>query len=179
MPGVTTLPTDVIDRLLELHGTTHPKTGQRWTSRQLAEVAASLGHPVTHMVVLRALRPALNERAQIAREVLRAKITERITAQVDTLDDLLTKVAADATAQDVSAYQRAISTDTYRKALESKLRFGGVGERMEVEGEVTVDATVTVTDARDELAESFARETAGAARRRAPGAAGEPPAGGG
>ena len=182
MAGTTSLPDDLVEHLSELYGTLHPKTGKRWTLRELAAVASQRfpeGVQVSHMAVQRALRPVLAERAQIAREVLRAKITERINLQIDTLDDLLVKIAADAFAEDVSAYQRSISVDTYRKALESKLRFGGVGERMEVEADVHVDATVHVTDARAELAEALAREAAGPARRSAPGGPGSAPAGSG
>lgn len=175
----TTLPDDLVEALADLYATANPKTGKRWTSHELAALASvRLDRPIAHTTVMRAIRPLLSTRADVTREVLRAKIGERLGAQLDTLDDLLTKIGNDARDAE-SPYQRALSTDTYRKALESKLRFSGIAERVEVQAEVHVDAAVSVTDARDELAESLAREAAGPARRRAAGAAGDPAAGDG
>jgi hypothetical protein len=125
--GVTTLPDALIEMLVEMHGESNAATGKRWTLRELAAWAsAELGHEVTHMVVHRAVRPVLDERAVMLRDALRVKIGEKIAGQVDTLDDLMTKVANDALTATPMARRKGL--DVFRKALDSKLRVSGVGD---------------------------------------------------
>ncbi len=175
MDRPSAIPEHLIDLAAEMYGDRNPKTGRRWTFRDLAAwLREQHGLEVSRECVRRAVKPVRAERAELRREVLRERIAKTLPDQLDTLDDLLVKLAADARKAKPSA--RLDVVDVFRKALETKLRFSGVGERVETEAEVHVDAAVSVTDARDELAESLAREAAGAARSRAARPAGDPPA---
>ena len=127
MPGVTTLPDTIVELLVEMHGEENPATRKRWTLRELAAwTSAQIGRDVTHMVVHRAIRPILDERAAMLRDALRVKIGEKISGQVDTLDDLMTKVANDALTATPMARRKGL--DVFRKALDSKLRVSGVAD---------------------------------------------------
>lgn len=133
MAGVPILPDSLIERLAEMHCDTNPATGRRWTLRELAEVASRQlpeGTDVSHMAVQRAIKPLLEERAQITREALRAKITERVNAQIDSLDDLITKVAANAMTATPMVQRKGL--DSLAKAIGMKLRHSGVDDRAEL-----------------------------------------------
>ncbi|MDB4931230.1 MAG: hypothetical protein JWM10_3714 [Myxococcaceae bacterium] len=131
--GATSLSDELVEMLVEMHGEAGPD-GKRRTWRQLAEFASmQSGRTVTHMVVHRAVKPIIDERAEMLREALRTKIGEKLNGQVDTLDDLMTKVANDAT-NAKGPMARRKSLDVFRKALDSKLRVSGVTS----EGKVTV-----------------------------------------
>jgi hypothetical protein len=174
MDRPSAIPEHLVDLAAEMFGDRNPRTGRRWTYRDLAAwLHAEHGLDVSRECVRRAVKPVRAERAELRREILRDRIGATLSDQLDTLDALLVKLAKDA--QKAKPMQRVDLVDVYRKALETKLRFSGVGERVEAEAEVHVDAAVSVTDARDELAESLAREAAGAARSRAARPAGDPP----
>ena len=175
MDRPSAIPEHLVDLAAEMYGDRNPKTGQRWTFRDLAAwLREQHGLEVSRECVRRAVKPVRAERAELRREILRERIGASLSDQLDTLDGLLVKLAADA--QKAKPALRLDLVDTYRKALETKLRFSGAGERVETEAEVHVDAAVTVTDARDELAESLAREAAGALRSRTARPAGDPSA---
>ncbi len=176
--GTTTLPDALVQQLAELYGETHPKTKRRWTLRQLAEFASKeLDREVTHPVVERAIKPLREEWAKTAIDVARQRIGAKLPAQLDALDDMLTRVQRDFT-RAKSPAQRADALDTYRKGVLLKLRYSGVGERMEVDANVTLDATVTVHDARSALAARLARAAPVAPAVGAGEGGAGPPAGG-
>lgn len=170
MDRPSAIPEHLIDLAAEMYGDRNPKTGRRWTFRDLAAwLREQHGLEVSRECVRRAVKPVRAERAELRREVLRERIAKTLPDQLDTLDDLLVKLAADARKAKPSA--RLDVVDVFRKALETKLRFSGVGERVESEAEVHVDAAISVTDARAALAEGLAR----AALATAAGATGEAP----
>lgn len=133
MAGVSTLPEELIERLAEMYCDTNPATGRRWTLRELAVVASQHlpeGTDVSRMSVQRAIKPLLEERAAITREALRAKITERVGSQIDSLDDLITKVAANAMNATPMVQRKGL--DSLAKAIGMKLRHSGVDANPEV-----------------------------------------------
>lgn len=175
----STLPDDLIELLAESYSEINPATKKRWTLRELAAFASQqLGREVTRPVVERAIYPVRDEWAKVAREVTRERIGAKLPSQVATLDDMLTKVERDFT-DAMTPGARAAALDTYRKGLLLKLRFSGVGEHLEVSGDVKLDGTLTVTDARSQLAAQLARAASGADAAGAGGGAGEPVAGSG
>lgn len=178
-----TIPDDLVEQLADLRGEVNPKTSRRWTYADLsALLAESFNITASREAVRRAVSPVLAERRGIAREAMREQMLTTLPKQAETLDSLMAKVGADALKAKPSA--RAALADTYRKMLETKLRFGGIGERLEIDADITADGTVAVTvrDARDELAARLARLPGAAPRDEpggAPGAGEEPLPGGG
>jgi hypothetical protein len=136
MAGTTSIPDDVIDHLVALYGAHNPKTGRRTTIRDLTGIATEMcGRSISRSMVERVINPIRAERAQIAREVARERITETLPKQLDALDDMLTKVALDFTsAEDPEGRSKAL--DSYHKGLALKMRFSGVGESVDVSGAV-------------------------------------------
>jgi len=174
MAGVTTLPDDLVELLAESYGTVNPATKQRWKLRELAGFASQqLGRTVTRQVVERAIAPVRAEWARVAREVTRERIGNRLPAQVDALDDMIDQVGRDFSEANTPGH-RAAALDAYQKGLALKLRFSGVGEHLEVSGAVQSDGTLTLTDARTQLAAQLARAAAGALPAGAGDGAGEP-----
>lgn len=174
MPGVTTLPDELIDLLAEMYGEVNPATKKRWTLRQLAVFASEkAGRRIERPVVERAIKPVRAERAQMAREVARERIARELPAQLDTLDTMIGALATDFTDAKTPAARRD-ALDAYQKGLALKLRYSGVGEAIELSGDLSTDATLTVTDARSQLAAQLARAAAGAAAGTAGGTSGEP-----
>ena len=179
MASVTTLPDELVWLLAETYGEINEATKKRWTGRELAALASErMGREVTRPVVERAIAPLRAEWARIARDVARDRIGRKLPAQLDALDDMLTKVGNDFT-EATTPGARAGALDTYRKGLLLKLRFSGVGERVEVDGNLNVDGNLTLTDARAQLAARLAGATVGAVADGADGGGGEPDAGSG
>lgn len=184
MSGTTTLPDALVELLAESYGEMNPATKRRWTLRELAAVAnQQTGRTdIAHTTVAAAIGPLRAEWARIARDVARERIGQKLPAQLDALDDMLSKVERDFS-EAGTPRQRAESVDTYRKGLLLKLRFSGVGERMEVDAQVNVDGTLAVSDARSALAAQLARAAPGAVadgagagdREPFPGSGGDPP----
>lgn len=158
----STLPDDLIELLAETYGTINPATKQRWKLRELADFASQqLGRPVTRPVVERAIYPVRAEWARVAREVTREHIGAKLSAQVDALDDMIEAVGRDFS-EAATPGHRAAALDAYQKGLALKLRYSGVGEVVDVSGGLTLDGTLTVTDARSQLAAQLARAASGA-----------------
>lgn len=179
MSSVSTLSDELIDQLAEMYGEINPATTRRWTLRQLAAWATEkIGRRVERQAIERAIKPVRAERAQIAREVARERIARELPQQLDVLDTMITSLAADFTAAGTPAARRD-ALDAYQKGLALKLRYSGVGEAIELSGDLATDATVTVTDARSQLAAQLARAAAGAAPGGEGDASGEPVAGSG
>lgn len=179
-----TISDDLVEQLADLRGELNPKTQRRWTFAELsALLAESFNTKASREAVRRAVNPVLAERAAARREASKEKMLETLPLQVETLDTLMAKVSADALKTKKPTMRGALA-DTYRKMLETKLRFGGIGERLEIDADITADGTVAVTvrDARDELAARLARLPGAAPRDEpggAPGAGDEPLPGGG
>lgn len=175
------IPEDRIDDLVALYGTHDPTTQRRRTYRDLSRwLLNTHGVQASPDAIRHVVEPMLRERAAIRRDLLRERLAAALDDQVDVLDKLMAKVAGLAKGKRVSAKVLCDALDEYRKAIETKSRFAGVGERVEhgVDTSTNTD-DVQTSDARRELAEALAREAAVALRRRAGGGAGEPPDGGG
>lgn len=179
MSSTPSLTDDLIETLATMRGEINPATQRRWTLIELAAWAtAKTGAEVGRMTVCRLTAPVRAERARIVREATRERITARLVEQVDALDTMVTAIADDFTAAPTPAARRE-AFDAFQKGLALKLRYSGVGEAIEVSGDLTTDATLTVVDARSQLAAQLARAAAGAAAGAAGGTPGEPVAGGG
>lgn len=130
------IPPAVVAELFDLSQSLHPATKRVWNDSQLAEhLRARHGIEVAHDAVTRALRPLRNAAREAMMERVRARMTERLDTQLETFDDLLDKVAADAR-RAKGGKSRADSTDVFRKGLQVKLRYT-IGERVEVDADVT------------------------------------------
>jgi hypothetical protein len=180
MGAPTAIPESLHAELLALYGEHDPVLGRRRTFRDLsAWLSRAHGIDASREAVRRVVQPMRAEIAELRREVLRETIAMTLPGQLDVLDDLMEKAKKIASKPKATAGHVLGALDEYRKAVETKLRFGGVSESLKVDvtGDVTVDDK-PVRDARDELAAVLAREAAGAARRGTPGGSGEPDAGG-
>lgn len=168
--GRTKIPEELFGAILDLAGSLHPETRSRWTGAQIAAwLASEHGIDVCQRTVTNLLRSLRHELAQGLQDEARAALLGKLTAQVDAFDDLLDGLLADMnTAPKLKLSDRAEVVEIYRRALDTKLRWAGIGEKVTVEADVSVDANVTVTDARAALAEELEKLTAGAE----PGAAG-------
>lgn len=173
------IPPTLLPELFDLSQSLHHDTKRVWNDHQLAAwLKSQHGIECSHDSVRKALLPLRQvARAAIA-DAIRAKIVERIPDQIEALDGLMDKVRALTSPargkKPPSPAQLLGVLDEYRKGLETKLRFSGVGEKVEMQADVTVEE-VARDDARDELAEALAREAAGAARRGAQGGSGGSP----
>ena len=156
----STLPDDLIELLAETYGEVNPATGKRWTLRQLAGLATTkLGRPVTRPVVERAIAPVRAEWARVAREVARERIGTKLPAQLDALDDMIEAEKLDFIEAE-SAKERAAALEAYHRGLALKLRYSGIGEVVELSGDVTIDGNLA--DARSQLAAQLTRAASGA-----------------
>lgn len=176
-PGTgSKIPPELLGELFDLSQTIHPATRRVWSDHQLAQhLRGHHGIECSHDAVRRALDPLRRAARAATTDAVRSKIVARIPDQIEALDDLMDKVRAITTP---AAGKKAPSAatllgvlDEFRKAVETKLRFSGVGEKVEMQADVAVDE-VPRDDARDELAAVLAREAAGAARGGTPGGAG-------
>lgn len=170
------IPPAVLDEVFDLSQTLHPATKRVWSHHQLAvHLRERHGIECSHDAVRRALEPMQRIARAAAGDAIRSKILGRMADHLDALDGLIDKAVALTVAKPGKKAPSANVVlgvlDEVRKALETKLRFSGVGERVEMQADVTVEE-VPRDDARDELAAVLAREAAAAARGRAPGGAG-------
>lgn len=157
--GRTKIPDALHAPLLDLAGSLHPETRVRWTHAQLTTwLADTHGIEVAPRTVTNLLRSLRHEVTQGLQDATRSALLAKLSGQVDAFDEEMDALLQDLrTAPGLKLSQRAEALDTYRKALDTKLRFAGVGEKVVVEADVTVDAAVSVTDARAALAASLAR----------------------
>lgn len=131
-----TIPESLHETLFELYGEHDAKLARRRTYRDLATwLRETHGIETSHKAVRRVVDPLRLERAELRRDALRERITAQLASQVDTLDDLMVKVAALTSPgprgkkPSTTAVLKAL--DEFRKGLDTKLRFAGVGERVE------------------------------------------------
>lgn len=137
-------------------------TGTRWADHELADwLRDEHGIACSHDAVARALRPFRATAHNAALEVVRAQITRELGAQLATLDDLATLVARDA--RDAKPATRRELFEAYTKFATMKLRFA-LGERVELDADLSVDGKVQVQDARQRVAAQLAKLAAGAGR---------------
>lgn len=147
------IPDDLIELLADMRGQIHPASKRRWSLRELAAFATEkCGYEVGRGAVQRATAPVRAERAAFAREAAREQIATSLPAQLDTLDEMLTKVSEDFV-NAADADDRAAALDAYHKGLALKLRYSGVGERVEMEGavDITSDGKPIAAMTTDEL----------------------------
>lgn len=173
------IPPTLLPELFDLSQSLHPGTKRVWNDHQIAEyLSKHHGIECSHDSVRKALMPLRQTARAALADAVRSKIIDRIPDQIEALDDLMDKVRAIATPKPgkkpASPAQLLGALDEFRKGLETKLRFSGVGEKVEMQADVAVEE-VSRGDARDELAAVLAREAAAAARPRAPGGSGGSP----
>lgn len=179
MPAIGTgskIPPSLLAELFDLSQSLHPATKRTWNDHQLAAWLKS-EHDIqcSHDAVRNALLPLRQMARAATADAIRSRILERIPDQIEALDGLMDKVRALSTPKPgkkaPSPNTVLAALDEFRKGLETKLRFSGVGEKIEMQADVAVEE-VPRGDARDELAAVLAREAAAAARPGTPGGAG-------
>lgn len=143
MPGPV-IPESLHDELFTLYGEIDPATSRRRTYRDLSRWLLSTHNVVaSHEAVRRIVGPLRIERAELRREVLRERLLAQIAPQVDTLDELMVKAQAltnvGPKGKKPSASVVLDTLDAYRKGVETKLKFAGIGERVEAAGEVDAE----------------------------------------
>ncbi len=177
-PGI--IPESLHQELTALYAVHDPVLGRRRTFRDLSDWLRDAHGVIASREAVRNVVQALRaEAAEIRRDVLRERITAKVADQVDSLDDLMERARRIARRKNAKPAQVLAVLDEYRKGLETKLRFGGLGDAAKTDLETGVTPTDDNTrDARTELAAALAREATGDARRGPSGPAGEPDAGG-
>ncbi len=177
MSSARVIPESLHVVLFELYGEHDARLARRRTYRDLSTwLLETHGISASHTAIRRVVEPLRRERAELRRDALRERLTAQLASQVDTLDDLMVKVAALVTSSGKKKPSPSTvldALDMYRRAVETKARFSGVGEsvKVDLEGELVTDDAQT-SDARRELAEALAREAALARRRGASGGSG-------
>lgn len=178
MSATTKIPEGLEEEVLELAGELNPETSRRWTLRELAAWLLEKHRvEVSHMAVGRLLARLRRERAEALRDALRAELAGTLGPQFQRLDELTTKLAARATPdgkKGVTVKELALIVDNVRKVLIAKARIAGFADRIELDANVNVDASVTVDDARAAVAAALAKLAPGALPGAASGAAGDP-----
>lgn len=143
----------------------NPATRRVWNDHELAAwLKTAHGIECSHDAVTKILRPLRQTARAAALDAVRERITLELGAQLEALDDIALKVARDARNAKPSARRELF--EAYTKFVTMKLRYA-LGERVEIEADVGVEAKVTVTDARERVAAQLARVAAGAGRRGA------------
>lgn len=139
MPGVLTLPDELVALLAEMYGEANPATNRRWSTRDLAAFCAQPPWSIktTHQVVGRSIKPLRDLRAALTQDLLRERIATTLPAQIETLDALITKVAAHAANASPMVQRKGL--DSVVKALNVKLRYSGVAAALDLSG--TMDIT--------------------------------------
>lgn len=137
--GRTKIPDALHPVLLDLAGSLHPETRARWTSAQLAAwLLAEHGVEVCPRTVSNLLRTLRTEATQGLQDDVRAALLGKLTGQVEAFDAELDALLHDlATAPNLKLGQRAEVVETFRKALDTKLRWAGIGEKASAEVSVT------------------------------------------
>lgn len=140
MTASTVIPEALEDALLEMSGSLNPTTSRRYTTRELSvwlrerhEVEAS------HTAVGRVLRRLRAEQTETRREVIRARLHEGLGRQLQVVDDVFDKLFGNFTAtrkRPLSTGAQVELSEELRKITELKLRFSGIGEKVEHSGEV-------------------------------------------
>ena len=140
---VPKIPEALHDTLFAMYGDLDPATSRRRTYRDLAAwLESAHGIKVSHMAVRSVVDPLRRQRDELRRDVIRERLVAQLGPQLDDLDELMVKVKAltlnGPKGKKASASVVLDALDGYRKAVETKLKFAGVGERTELGGEVDV-----------------------------------------
>jgi hypothetical protein len=161
--GRTKIPDALHPTVLDLAGALHPTTRVRWTHAQIADwLRAEHDIAVCPRTVANLLRSLRQEVSHGLQDDARAALLSKLTAQVEAFDTEMDALLHDLhTTPKLKLGDRAEVLEVYRRALDTKLRWAGVGEKVTVEADVSVDATVAVTDARATLAAELAKLSAG------------------
>ena len=139
MPGTPSLPDELVALLAEMYGEANPATNRRWDQRSLAAFCALPPWSITtcHTTVGRAIKPLRDLRAALTQDLLRERIATTLPAQIETLDNLITRVAAHAAHASPMVQRKGL--DSVVKALNVKLRYSGVAASLDLSG--TMDIT--------------------------------------
>lgn len=174
--------------VVRLAGERNPATGRTWTTRELAAwLLEERAVRASHVAVGNVLRRAREERRAATVETIRDTLCRDLEAQLGAVDRLVDEYLVEARTPQIApdpgpdaepqgrgrgarpppVFDRTRYAQVALQALALKLRFSGVGERVELGVDVDVDVRVSP---REELA----RRIAGlAARRGEGGGAGE------
>lgn len=173
MAASRTIPESLHGQLTDLYGEIDPRTKKRRGYRELAAwLKAVADIEVSREAVRYVVEPLRREREEIRRNALRDRIAEELPAQVDALDKLLERLKRDVE-RGKTTRARARSFNAFRSGVDTKLRFAGIGERVEIDAHIGGDIQVTTHDARSAVAQSLARLSPGAEPVEEVGAAGD------
>ena len=125
MTDSRTIPESLHDPLVELYGEVDPTTNRRRGYRELSAWLKSEHQlDASREAVRRVVEPLRRERQEIRRDVLREAVSQTLPRQLEQLDDLLVKIAADANSAKPIARGKLV--DVYRKVLQVKFRAAGL-----------------------------------------------------
>jgi arginine repressor len=143
LPGHrTAIPPALHGTLFDLSQNLNAATGRKWSDGELtAWLLEHHGIEVSRETVSRCLRPLRTEARQALIERVRSSVAEKIPEQFAKLDELMEKAAIDGL-DSKTTKARARAIDTFRKALETKVR--------SIAGD---DAKVTISGAANTLAD--------------------------
>lgn len=138
------IPPVLLLEVFDLSQSIHPATRTVWSNHQIAKwLRDTHGIECSHDAVRTALAPLREAATREVFDKVRERMTAKLGDQLETLDDLLLKVATDAR-RAKTPKSRADSTDVFRKGLQVKLRYT-LGEKMEMHADVTSGgATLTI-----------------------------------
>lgn len=142
--GPPKIPPALLPELFDLSQSLHPGTKRVWSDHQIAaHLKAHHGIEVSHDAVTRALNPLRQvARAAIA-DAVRSKILERIPDQLEALDGLMDKVRALVNPKPGKKPPPPSTVlavlDEFRKAIDTKLKFSGIGEKLNVDADLKSD----------------------------------------
>jgi hypothetical protein len=146
----------------KLEGAVLEKAANGWSCRQIAEWLGK-EHAVTasHVTVSRWLKRRRSERADIAKAVVREKVTSSVTKDIDRLELFVKKAMRIARKSESDPIVWAKVAEQVRKFTESKLKACGLDQddepaKAKASAEVTINAPVIFIPPPDDDGESTA-----------------------
>ncbi len=138
------IPPALLPELFDLSQSLHPATKRTWSDHQLATWLKT-EHDIecSHDAVRKALLPLRQIARAATADAVRSKILERIPDQIEALDGLMDKVRALVAPKPgkkaASANTVLAALDEFRKGLDTKLKFSGIGEKLNVDADLKSD----------------------------------------
>lgn len=142
--GQPKIPPSLVPELFDLSQSLHPGTKRVWSDHQIAAHLKSVhGIEVSHDAVTRVLTPLRQVARAAVADAVRSKILDRIPDQIEALDGLMDKVRALAAPKPGKKPPTAATVlsalDEFRKGLDTKLKFSGIGEKLSVDADLKSD----------------------------------------
>lgn len=156
---VSSIPESLVPVLLSMYGEQDPVLGRRRTYSDLVDwLKRKHGVTTSTDSVRRALKGPRAEAAEMRRDMLREQIAKTLPQQLETLDDLMIKAKEILRRKGVRAPQVLDVLDAYRKAVETKLRFGGITDALKDEDSKKVKLEGDADTLSAMLAKAFPRD---------------------